>query len=186
MMDDLRIIDTGEFKTHESFHDYNTSVDALSIPDQAIAGMKFKHFFRYVRESFIKHFVIWLDELFFLSLFSCHQTATCVAQLLNGNRNGTNNDCEFVCNIHKRTININRFRNFLDANVKQDTIMRTRNLPILQLHPIAMQFISNGADIWHDDQSNRALVNFRQLYLEQYSAFPTKTQFVETEILHVA
>ena len=36
-MNDLRIIDTGEFKTHKSFRDYNMSVDALSISYQAIA-----------------------------------------------------------------------------------------------------------------------------------------------------
>ena len=111
MMDDLRIIDNGEFKTNESFRDYNDIVDTLSPEDQIIAQKKFKHFFRYVRESFVKHFAIWLDELFFLALFSCHQTATCVAQLLYGNQNG-NNDCEFVCSIHKQTINIARFRIF--------------------------------------------------------------------------
>lgn len=79
MMDDLRIIDTGESKAHDSFRDYNKSVVALCAEDQVIAEKKFKYFFRYVRESFLKHFVIRLDELFFLSLFSCHQNSTCFA-----------------------------------------------------------------------------------------------------------
>ena len=37
MMDDLRIIDNGEFKTHESFRDYNDSVGVLSHEDYTIA-----------------------------------------------------------------------------------------------------------------------------------------------------
>ena len=84
-----------------------------------------------------------------------------------------------MCKIHKRTINTTRFRNFLIANVQQDTILRTCALPVMQLHPAAVQLISGGADIWQENQLNRSLIDFRQLYLEQYSAFPTNTQFVE-------
>ena len=84
-----------------------------------------------------------------------------------------------MCKIQKRTINITRFRTFLIANVQQDTILRTCALPVFLLNPAAVKLISGGADIWQENQVNRTIVDFRQLYLEQYSAFPTNTQFVE-------
>ena len=47
------------------------------------------------------------------------------------------------------------------------------------MNRVPEQLISNGADIWREDHLNQQLLDFCQLYLEQYSAFPTNTQFVE-------
>ena len=54
-----------------------------------------------------------------------------------------------------------------------------RNLPVVTDHITAIRMIANNMDIWQEGPVIEDLIQFRQLYLEKYSSFPTNTQFVE-------
>lgn len=69
MMYDLTLVENGAYIDDEKFKDCVTSVNKLTIEDQAIAANKFMHFFCYIKESLVKHFSIWVSELLFLGLF---------------------------------------------------------------------------------------------------------------------
>ena len=56
--------------------------------------------------------------------------------------------------------------------------MQQRNLPVVRAHSQAINLIAEGGDIWSDDTC-KVLSAFRTVYLKEYSALPTNTQFTE-------
>ena len=64
-------------------------------------------------------------------------------------------------------------------NVNSSTVMHCRSsIPIITQNTEAINKIAVGQDMWAKD-ADPVLLRFRQQYLEQYSALPTNTQFVE-------
>ena len=55
--------------------------------------------------------------------------------------------------------------------------MAARVLPIISQNNHSIQLIANGIDLWVS--MNKSLLEFKKVYLLQYSALPTNTQFTE-------
>ena len=56
--------------------------------------------------------------------------------------------------------------------------MQQRKLPVVRAHSQAINLIAEGGDISSDDAC-KVLSAFRTVYLKEYSALPTNTQFTE-------
>ena len=72
-------------------------------------------------------------------------------------------------------INLHKFQEFMQSNVKRDTIMKTRGLPIIKNNYLMISVISHGVDIW---ASNTDPI-YHNIYLLNDAALPTNTQFTE-------
>ena len=83
-MDNLTLVENEAHTNDENSKDYVTSVNKLTDEDQAISANKYMHFFCYIKESLVKHFLIWVSELIFLGLFSAQATATFIADTILG------------------------------------------------------------------------------------------------------
>ena len=57
--------------------------------------------------------------------------------------------------------------------------METRQHDVFQNNQVPIQLIANGIDIWDPKTSHYELLQFKQLYLLNYSALPTNQQFTE-------
>ena len=53
-----------------------------------------------------------------------------------------------------------------------------RSLPFIEESWVAIQLVANGYDIWCQN-SNRCLIQFRDMYIHHYSAIPINSRFTE-------
>ena len=164
------------WREHEHFSKYVSTYDELNLTEQQQQQQKLTEFLRYACESLKKHFKQWTSNNFFLGLFSNHHTARQVANFILG-RNGVNM-VTYKDDSHNASVNCSIFFDFLKQNVSKETILNVRNLPVVINNRTAIYIIAAGGNIWHSDATT-SLLAFRNLYLHQYSAFPTNTQFVE-------
>ena len=179
MRRDLDKIEGEQWLSNECFSDFHTSLFQLDENEQAQQKKKLAFFVNYLIESINNHFRQWLDRLFFLGLFCNRPLARLFARHILGNTtNSIRSDCNNVNIFHNRTINLLDFDNWIRSNVTVSTIMRTRRIPIVQHNHEAIRQLSLGNDMWGDNPPE-SLVHFRTLYLHQYAALPTNTQFVE-------
>ena len=175
MEEDLKSIEGEKWRTNAKFDDYLKSFQELSNEDKTTQNKKRTHFFRYVKESLHNHFKQWTNDLFFLSLFSPHETVSIAANVIFGKRINTTR--MYYCQFHDKHINLNAFQTFLNEKCSNTVIMTTRSLPGVTQNHLSIQLIANGANPW--TSSNSTLTDLKNLYLFQYSALPTNTQFIE-------
>ena len=71
--------------------------------------------------------------------------------------------------------NLHKFQEFMQSNVKQDAIMKTRGLSINKNNYLITYIISRGVDIW---VSNTDPI-YSNIYLLNYTSPPIHTQFTE-------
>ena len=81
VMEDLSNIEN-TWISIEKFDNYKQSLRGLSKSEQELYNNKITHFFRYVWDSILIHFIPWTKALLFLSLFLEQRTATCVTQMV--------------------------------------------------------------------------------------------------------
>lgn len=181
MQDDLKEIKK-KWKENSNFELYVSTLNDIEDEKQKEQQQKkLTEFYRYTSESLTTHFKIWYGEHLFFGLFSEQKTATEVAKVLLGihNRNAE----VYLDHSHGRLIKCSSFFDYLIKNVTQETIMYTRSLSLFSENSAAIALIAGGANIWNSslwNQSNKKpLLKFCNLYLHQYSALPTNTQFVE-------
>ena len=175
MASDLKEINT-KWRTHHKGVDYNITLQQLNETDKVIQKQKFTHFLRYVSDSLKIHFQQWTSNLLFLGLFSNQLTATTVAKFIIGRTDFSTvetNDKD-----QQQLINMREFASFLKEECNIQTIMQQRNLPVVRANIQAINLIAEGGDIWSDDACE-VLSAFRTVYLKEYSALPTNTQFTE-------
>ena len=166
-----------EWRTNNECDEYRLSLEELSTNEQMSQKKKFTHFFRYVSESLRIHFKQWTSHLLFLGLFSNQPTATVVARFIIGVRNNIRNEEQFDKD-QNRTINANKFVSFLNDECDYITLMQQRNSPLVKENGTAIALIAEGGAIWNEDACD-VLLSFRNIYLMEYSALPTNTQFTE-------
>ena len=131
-----------------------------------------------MRESLTTHFKQWTGDLLFLALFSNQPTASIVAKLLKG-QDTARVTGEVFDMYHKKVINKERFVIFLNKNVQTNTIMKQRQLPLLRDNVDLFSLLSSGCIFWAEAAISVRLQQLRDIYLYQYSAMPSNTQFTE-------
>ena len=81
-----------------------------------------------------------------MAVFSNPMTTTEVCKLLFGRNTITQGDD--YDKDHKQIINQYKFQKFIQSNVKQDTIIKLRKLPVIKNNYIMVFIVSCGVDIW--------------------------------------
>lgn len=83
-----------------------------------------------------------------------------------------------IVRYRKGILKLQSLQNGLSEKVTTATIQKIRNLPFFAEHIAAIRLIGQGRDCW-SYTAPQNLESFRLLYLHEYSALPTNTQFVE-------
>ena len=84
MVSDLESIAEEKWKDNVIFADYKLAFDSLNKNDKHTQRTKFTHYFRYVKESLVKHLKPWTTELVFFSIFTNQPTKIYTARLILG------------------------------------------------------------------------------------------------------
>ena len=125
-------------------------------------------FLQYLEASIWKHFKQWIEQLFFLALFSDQPFSRSVARHICGNKtNSVRANYDYYDQFHKRTINLIHFDTWIRTNVTYSTIMEIRTLHIVRSNYAAIEQIAIGNDIWSNDAPPH-LIQLCKQYLEQY------------------
>ena len=161
------------WKTHDVVKIFGRTYNVLTNNEKTIQELKFTHFLRYSLELLTINFKRWCENLRFLVVFSNQKTTTQVCKLILGRNNLTTG--EYYNEDHGQIINIRKFSTFLQANIKQETIMKTRQLPVMRNNSLAISFIMNGLDIYRKTIDS----SYLNIYLTTYTALSTNTQFTK-------
>ena len=177
MMDQVRSAENGKWESLADFEGFKASVNGLPDEEQGIQRLKVTHFLRILCASLKKHFGMWISSnLLFLSLFSEQKTATCIAKFLSG---GVRDHEEtYDSEAHGSQINLQKLRLFLEQQCTPDTIETIKNSQFWRANSIPIALLANGHDIWNVSATN-SLSEFKKLYLYNYAALPTNSQFTE-------
>ena len=79
-------------------------------------------------------------------------------------------------------IDLHAFEHMLNEKCTNTTIMKTRALNIFNSNHLVIQPITNGANIWTETTTTTTLNDFKDIYLNQYSALPTNTKFTKRRV----
>jgi hypothetical protein len=133
------------------------------------------------RRSLWKHFKVWVNELLFLSIFGEAPTGRIVTSYLYPNSITAATPAipnDFASPIHARTVNLDKFRQFVTLHCKQrDTILLSPHV-----HPqcqVIQQLARSIHDIWGDN-APLAPHRLRKHYLDNYAALPSNTHGAES------
>ena len=142
---------------------------------------KVTKFVKHICESFDKHFQYWYTDytLFILTFFTKPQLATIFCnKVLGADLSQLHfENVNYHSDYYKATILLPDFVTFVDGIITPQIIMKVRQHPLYINSLNAITMIANGANIWNSDVTE--LIQFREIYLFQYSGLPTNTQFVE-------
>ena len=122
------------------------------------------------------HFKQWTSHLLFLGLFSNQRTATPIANMLIGRSDISRG--HIYDDDHNRLIVMCEYKEFLNKNCTNETIMQQQSLPVVKDNNTAIRMIADGGNIWAANACGK-LKQFWLLYLHRYAALPTNTQFTE-------
>mgnify|MGYP002812481187 CR=1 FL=1 len=181
------------WKRLDAFEDFRQSMVQLSEQQKLEQTMKANHFLEFARNALVTHFKIWVNDLLFLSLYSEQRTAHIVAKYLydpsasalcDPNDSPINTPQvqleEYDSPMHKRTINLPRFKAFLEENCVRREQIRA-NIHV-RPHRVTIEVLATtNQDIW----SNTApplLTAFRENYCQKYAALPSNTHRAESTI----
>ena len=85
---------------------------------------------------------------------------------------------EYVCDYHKKMINVRKFSNFVIKHSSNQAIMNIQNLPCINTSAASVALITSGANIWAAN-TYPTLNAFKHLYLHEYAALTINNRFVE-------
>ena len=120
---------------------------------------------------------MWVSSnLLFISLFSKQKSTLCIANFLSG---GVRDHEEtYDSEAHGSQINLQKLRLFLEQQCKPDAIETIKNSLFWRANSLPISLLANGHDIWNVSATN-SLSEFKKLYLYNYAALPTNSQFTE-------
>ena len=119
----------------------------VSMTQKKKCKKKANLFFELGMTSLNKHYTKWIDPLLIVSVFGEAATAKCVAQVLLGDDSHVEDDqAVFASPIHGKNINLNDFKEFIKAKMKDQIKNGTHVIQTVGLQKL--QLIANGLDIW--------------------------------------
>ena len=177
MIEDLESMEGDRWKLHDKFLMFKTTLNTLSQNEQQQQTTKLAYFLQYIRKSITKHFKDWTERLFFLSIFSDQPIAKIIANKIVGGKEVLMNG-SYYCKFHKRRIDLPKLHAWVQTNVSTETIMSTILILCIQDNDVAVRLLPVVCNMW-DDDTTAPLYKLKTVFLNEFAAFPTNTQFAE-------
>ena len=176
MIEDLEKMEGDEWMNHEMFISFLATLNILN-EEEKIQQKKITLFLKFIRQSIEKHFKQWIDRLFFLGIWADQPMGKAFARKIIGNAEVVRNEFKY-CDFHDRNIDLHKFDGWIQSNVSNATVMTARTLPSIRDNYVAVTLVALGHDMWSPTIVG-PLLQLRQVFLREFSSFPTNTQFVE-------
>ena len=125
MEQSLASADGYKCKTYPRFTHYVRSLNNLEEEDNSNQTNKRTHFFRYIRDSLVKHFKQWNKSLLFLTILSDQPTTTFFSRLIMGQIIFDESMIHYKCAYHKQNVNPFTFTHFLRNYCSIKTLIET-------------------------------------------------------------